>query len=612
MEARGDRDDIVMLSKSSSEIELPEENGIIDVENDASVKIERTEASSSANPVADELAADDIQNFIGQPWTNWEAAMCRSPLTPEVPSKVYESDCTTLSFEDKRWAGEIPGIEPFIAHVCSLCKATVKPGFLTQHYALWHNVKPDDPLPNFEELKKDPLNTTLRTHRISPDCKLILGLPKVKIKKQKQAKSASNTQNVIGGGNTGILPSPKAGPAVISASSTNKSTNKTFSNSLDVRQETVPNISVSLPLALPLSVPMKPVVTDSSFTKLTKTSKITTSSIDLGVFLPTLPASSDPPAASVVPVPVATHVSALSQPLASPPPKKRSKTERKYLPVKDREYNPDKHCGVWNLETSKHCTRSLTCNCHSLSQRRAVTGRSKTFDNLLADHRAAKETLLLAAKPNVIQVTQQEKQGKCPASILKSSSLLKQDVLPTHNFHVVTSGSAVTSVLSHRQKPTALPSLYFPASSSQLLSVNALERTIKSLTPAVIGQVTLAKFPPCKSDSAELTGKTDTVVRTKIDHLPADISWVKRHPKPVAVRTSQQPGQGGSWPVLRTSLRGRQANFRILDNLHQRSPATASLGKQGLDGRCCLQWRLSERSPGDPPSVEASVRPYWT
>lgn len=69
----------------------------------------------------------------------------------------------------------------------------------------------------------------------------------------------------------------------------------------------------------------------------------------------------------------------------------RSKN-RKVLPIKDREYDPEKHCGV-RIGNMKPCTRSLTCKTHQISLRRNVEGRSKPFDQLLADHRNnAKET----------------------------------------------------------------------------------------------------------------------------------------------------------------------------------------------------------------------------
>lgn len=80
-----------------------------------------------------------------------------------------------------------------------------------------------------------------------------------------------------------------------------------------------------------------------------------------------------------------------SSPVKSPgqPKRKRFKAERSLL--KDREYDPDRHCGVLIEETSKPCTRSLTCKAHTVSLRRTVAGRSKSFDKLLADHRASKE-----------------------------------------------------------------------------------------------------------------------------------------------------------------------------------------------------------------------------
>ncbi|KPP76087.1 ataxin-7-like [Scleropages formosus] len=54
----------------------------------------------------------------------------------------------------------------------------------------------------------------------------------------------------------------------------------------------------------------------------------------------------------------------------------------------EREFNPDIHCGVLDLVARKPCTRSLTCKTHSLSQRRAVPGRRKRFDALLAEHKS--------------------------------------------------------------------------------------------------------------------------------------------------------------------------------------------------------------------------------
>lgn len=66
----------------------------------------------------------------------------------------------------------------------------------------------------------------------------------------------------------------------------------------------------------------------------------------------------------------------------------------KKLGLKEREYDPNKHCGVILIDTGKHCTRTLTCKSHALSLRRQVSGRSADFDKLLADHRALRAAQL--------------------------------------------------------------------------------------------------------------------------------------------------------------------------------------------------------------------------
>ncbi|XP_038145113.1 ataxin-7-like protein 2a isoform X2 [Cyprinodon tularosa] len=50
-----------------------------------------------------------------------------------------------------------------------------------------------------------------------------------------------------------------------------------------------------------------------------------------------------------------------------------------------RECDLDKHCGVLDPDRKKVCTRLLTCNIHSIHQRRKVLGRSKNFDLLVAE-----------------------------------------------------------------------------------------------------------------------------------------------------------------------------------------------------------------------------------
>lgn len=65
---------------------------------------------------------------------------------------------------------------------------------------------------------------------------------------------------------------------------------------------------------------------------------------------------------------------------------------RSHKRLSGRVFDPNKHCGVQDPETKRPCTRSLTCKTHSLTYRRAVPGRRKHFDILLAEHKGrAKE-----------------------------------------------------------------------------------------------------------------------------------------------------------------------------------------------------------------------------
>ena len=61
-----------------------------------------------------------------------------------------------------------------------------------------------------------------------------------------------------------------------------------------------------------------------------------------------------------------------------------------------REYHPDKHCGVWDNDGSRNCTRALTCKSHSVLLKRKVDGRCKPFDELLLAHKKAQAALAAA------------------------------------------------------------------------------------------------------------------------------------------------------------------------------------------------------------------------
>ncbi|XP_061662658.1 ataxin-7-like protein 1 [Syngnathoides biaculeatus] len=106
----------------------------------------------------------------------------------------------------------------------------------------------------------------------------------------------------------------------------------------------------------------------------------------------TSPARSPPerrPASSLSPSPAHRSSSQLSS--LSPSEKKNQNgtkaSSRSHNRLSGRVFDPNKHCGVQDPETKQPCTRSLTCKTHSLTHRRAVPGRRKHFDLLLAEHR---------------------------------------------------------------------------------------------------------------------------------------------------------------------------------------------------------------------------------
>lgn len=92
-----------------------------------------------------------------------------------------------------------------------------------------------------------------------------------------------------------------------------------------------------------------------------------------------------------------THLSNSSSLFSKISPKKpvllKTSLESKKPSGREREYDPNKHCGVWDEEGKRHCTRSLTCKSHSVYLKRKVFNRSGPFDQLLATHKADKEAL---------------------------------------------------------------------------------------------------------------------------------------------------------------------------------------------------------------------------
>ncbi|XP_072528925.1 ataxin-7-like protein 1 isoform X2 [Salminus brasiliensis] len=137
--------------------------------------------------------------------------------------------------------------------------------------------------------------------------------------------------------------------------------------------------------------------------------------------------------------------------------------------VSGRVFDPNKHCGVLDPESKRPCTRSLTCKTHSLTHRRAVPGRKKDFDILLAEHKGRtkeKETgqKREAASSQSAQLTQSlDASSSIPTSCHngKTTPTLKLRLANTHTHRGSGGGGAV--VLSSTPVPVPAPDPILPS-----------------------------------------------------------------------------------------------------------------------------------------------------
>uniref|UniRef100_A0A8C9FEN4 Ataxin 7 n=1 Tax=Pavo cristatus TaxID=9049 RepID=A0A8C9FEN4_PAVCR len=217
------------------------------------------------------------------------------------------------------------------------------------------------------------------------------------------------------------------------------------------------------------------------------------------------------------------------------------------------EFDPDIYCGVIDVETKKPCTRSLTCKTHSLTQRRAVQGRRKRFDVLLAEHKSkTREKELLRHSDHHQQMPPLREPHPSPT---KTSQELHQ------NSHGVTLTES-KPLLPNKPKPHP-PSLPRPPGCPAQHSGNA---------PSDSPSVHESPHPPLpaaepasrlSSDEGECDEKEEPVEKL-------DCHYSGHHPQPAAFCTfgSRQIGRGyyvfdKRWNHIRCAL-----NFMVEKHLN--------------------------------------------
>uniref|UniRef100_A0A5F9DMR6 Ataxin 7 like 1 n=3 Tax=Oryctolagus cuniculus TaxID=9986 RepID=A0A5F9DMR6_RABIT len=187
-------------------------------------------------------------------------------------------------------------------------------------------------------------------------------------------------------------------------------------------------------------------------------------------------------------------------------------SSKPYRRLSEREFDPNKHCGVLDPETKKPCTRSLTCKTHSLSHRRAVPGRRKQFDLLLAEHKAKSREKEVKDKEHLLTSTRE---------ILPSPSGPAQDSLPG------SSGSSgpepkVASPAKSRPPNSVLPR---PSSANSISSSASSNHSGYTPEPAValVGGDLASRL---SSDEGEMDATEESE--------KLDCQFSTHHPRPLA------------------------------------------------------------------------------
>ncbi|XP_051704795.1 ataxin-7-like protein 1 isoform X5 [Oryctolagus cuniculus] len=252
-------------------------------------------------------------------------------------------------------------------------------------------------------------------------------------------------------------------------------------------------------------------------------------------------------------------------------------SSKPYRRLSEREFDPNKHCGVLDPETKKPCTRSLTCKTHSLSHRRAVPGRRKQFDLLLAEHKAKSREKEVKDKEHLLTSTRE---------ILPSPSGPAQDSLPG------SSGSSgpepkVASPAKSRPPNSVLPR---PSSANSISSSASSNHSGYTPEPAValVGGDLASRL---SSDEGEMDATEESE--------KLDCQFSTHHPRPLAFCSfgSRLMGRGyyvfdRRWDRFRFALNSMVEKHLNSQMWKHRSPSHRASGPSPLF-RTCLTNLLS-------------------
>ncbi len=213
------------------------------------------------------------------------------------------------------------------------------------------------------------------------------------------------------------------------------------------------------------------------------------------------------------------------------PSKKGSKGGGERKP--QREYHPDRHCGVWDNENKRHCTRALTCKSHSVLLKRKVEGRSRNFDELVAEHKAVKESQALAA---AAAAAAQAKAQQPPLTVMPAASRSSS----SSSSNIIN----VESVLSSITEPNPIDPVASAAARPKMTGWSGPVSSLVTPTMSTVKSFRLSHMPKRLLGSAR---ESDENLHYTLDH-----------PRPLAVCTLGAKRVGGLYVSDRSQLLTRK------------------------------------------------------
>ncbi|XP_012576474.1 PREDICTED: ataxin-7-like protein 1 isoform X2 [Condylura cristata] len=424
--------------------------------------------------------------FLGKPWSSWiDAAKlhCSDNVDLEEAGKEggKSREVMRLNKEDMHLFGHYPAHDDFYLVVCSACNQVVKPQVFQSHCERRHgSMCRPSPSP------------------ASPPSNARTSLAQVKTKACLSGhNSASSTSKPFKTPKDNLLTSSNKQHTVFSAKG---SRDKPCVPVPVVSLEKIPN----LVKADGANVKMNSTTTTAVTSCSTSSSVVSTPPL----IKPVLMSKSVPPS----PEKILNGKGILSATIDKKHQNGTKNNNKPYRRLSEREFDPNKHCGVLDPETKKPCTRSLTCKTHSLSHRRAVPGRKKQFDLLLAEHKAKSREKEVKDKEHLLTSTRE---------VLPNPPGPVQDSLPG------SSGSSgpepkVASPAKSRPHNSVLPR---PSSANSISSSTSSNHS---------GYTPEPPLPPAGGDLASRLSSDEGEMDGAEEAEKLDCQFSTHHPRPLA------------------------------------------------------------------------------